>query len=177
MLIPCLVYAPAATLSPVDNTNGPATVAGWRKVEMVRDQGLQQMTSALGHPMNAITQPGCHGCARFAPGRRWHEHIQAARLQPSRRLAYHAHESCGSSWPLLLLADPSREKVKRYLPGSTCYAARQTAQFTPSGLGALIGVCVLQPPQPERDSWELMNMAVSPPGSAAALARPSCTTP
>ena len=38
-------------------------------------------------------------------------------------------------WPLLLLADPSREKVKRYLPGSTCYAARQTAQFTPSGLG------------------------------------------
>ncbi|MDR0214625.1 MAG: GNAT family N-acetyltransferase [Comamonas sp.] len=65
-------------------------------------------------------------------------------------------------WPLLLLADPSREKVKRYLPGSTCYAARQTAQFTPSGLGALIGVCVLQPPQPERDSWELMNMAVSP---------------
>lgn len=65
-------------------------------------------------------------------------------------------------WPLLLLADPSREKVKRYLDGSTCFAARQTAQFTPSGLGALIGVCVLQAQSADTRAWELMNMAVSP---------------
>ena len=64
-------------------------------------------------------------------------------------------------WHLLLLADPSRERVKRYLPGSTCFGARQTTQFTPSGLGALIGVCVLIPEGDGLHRWELMNMAVS----------------
>ena len=64
-------------------------------------------------------------------------------------------------WHLLLLADPSRERVKRYLPGSTCFGARQTTQFTPSGLGALIGVCVLVPEGDGLHRWELMNMAVS----------------
>lgn len=64
-------------------------------------------------------------------------------------------------WHLLLLADPSRERVKRYLPGSTCFAARQTAHFTPSGLGTLIGVCVLTPEDDGRRKWELMNMAVA----------------
>ncbi|CAM4352357.1 GNAT family N-acetyltransferase [Comamonas aquatilis] len=63
-------------------------------------------------------------------------------------------------WSLLLLADPSREKVKRYLRGSTCFAARQTAHFTPSGLGMLVGVAVLVPAQAPQ-SWELMNIAVS----------------
>ncbi|RDI13024.1 GNAT family N-acetyltransferase [Comamonas sp. AG1104] len=64
-------------------------------------------------------------------------------------------------WHLLLLADPSRERIKRYLPGSTCFGARQTTQFTPSGLGALIGVCVLVPEGDGLHRWELMNMAVS----------------
>ena len=64
-------------------------------------------------------------------------------------------------WHLLLLADPSRERVKRYLPGSTCFGARQTDQFTPSGLGALIGVCVLVPEGDGLQRWEVMNMAVS----------------
>lgn len=64
-------------------------------------------------------------------------------------------------WSLLLLADPSREKVKRYLRGSTCFAARQTAHFTPSGLGTLVGVAVLVPGA-EAQSWELMNIAVAP---------------
>ena len=64
-------------------------------------------------------------------------------------------------WHLLLLADPSRERIKRYLPHSTCFAARQTAQFTPSGLGALIGVCVLTPEGDGQHKWELINMAVS----------------
>ena len=64
-------------------------------------------------------------------------------------------------WHLLLLADPSRERVKRYLPGSTCFGARQTTQFTPSGLGVLIGVCVLVPEGDGLHRWELMNMAVS----------------
>ena len=84
--------------------------------------------------------------------------------ESSRPAAWHitSMNPAEAPWPLLLLADPSREKVKRYLPGSTCYAARQTAQFTPSGLGALIGVCVLQPPHGEQAHWELMNMAVSP---------------
>jgi hypothetical protein len=57
-------------------------------------------------------------------------------------------------WPTLARA------VKRYLPGSTCFAARQTTQFTPSGLGALIGVCVLVPEGDGLHRWELMNMAV-----------------
>lgn len=65
-------------------------------------------------------------------------------------------------WPLLLSADPSREKIKRYLPGSTCFAARQTAHFTPSGLGSLVGVCVLVPQGDGKQSWELMNIAVAP---------------
>lgn len=62
-------------------------------------------------------------------------------------------------WPLLLLADPSREKVKRYLGGSTCFAARQSV---PAGLGPMIGVCVLQPLHDAMHTWELMNLAVSP---------------
>src|SRR5256885_5261659 len=31
-------------------------------------------------------------------------------------------------WPLLLSADPSREKVRGYLAGSTCFAARESFQ-------------------------------------------------
>lgn len=82
----------------------------------------------------------------------------------SRPAAWHitSMNPAEAPWPLLLLADPSREKVKRYLQHCTCYAARQTAQFTPSGLGALIGVCALRPPHDEQTNWELMNMAVSP---------------
>ncbi|QXZ09086.1 GNAT family N-acetyltransferase [Comamonas sp. Y33R10-2] len=64
-------------------------------------------------------------------------------------------------WHLLLLADPSRARIKRYLPHSTCFAARHTTQFTPSGLGTLIGVCVLRPKDTEQKQWELMNIAVA----------------
>lgn len=64
-------------------------------------------------------------------------------------------------WPLLLLADPSREKVRRYLPESTCFAARLTEQFTPSGLGTPVGVCVLVPLDDGTQAWELMNIAVA----------------
>ena len=91
--------------------------------------------------------------------------MSTSRLSDSSRpAAWHitSMNPAEAPWPLLLLADPSREKVKRYLPRCVCYAARQTAQFTPSGLGALIGVCALQPPQDEQAQWELMNMAVSP---------------
>ena len=65
-------------------------------------------------------------------------------------------------WPLLLLADPSREKVRRYLSGSTCFAARLSTPQPPSGLGAMIGVCVLLPLHDAQQTWELMNLAVSP---------------
>lgn len=64
-------------------------------------------------------------------------------------------------WSLLLAADPSREKVRRYLSGSTCFAARQTTQIKPSGLGAIIGICVLVPQGDGVQSWELMNIAVA----------------
>ena len=82
----------------------------------------------------------------------------------SRPAAWHitSMNPAEAPWPLLLLADPSREKVRRYLTGSTCFAARQTAQFTPSGLGTLIGVSVLQPKSDGAQTWELMNMAVAP---------------
>jgi hypothetical protein len=59
----CLVYAQAATLWAVNNSEKPATAAGWRKAEMVCDRGLLQMTRALGRPMNAIIQPGSPCCA------------------------------------------------------------------------------------------------------------------
>ncbi|WP_027015656.1 GNAT family N-acetyltransferase [Comamonas composti] len=67
-------------------------------------------------------------------------------------------------WPLLLSADPSREKVRGYLPGSTCFAARYRQAPRPGKLGDILGICVLVPlpgqsgtPRP----WELMNIAVA----------------
>lgn len=57
-------------------------------------------------------------------------------------------------WPLLLDADPSRDKVQGYLPRSTCFAARADAD------GAVLGLCVLLPT--ESSAWELMNIAVAP---------------
>ncbi|WP_280191806.1 GNAT family N-acetyltransferase [Delftia sp. PS-11] len=74
-------------------------------------------------------------------------------------------------WPLLLSADPSREKVRGYLAGSTCFAARESFQREgqpprPGGRGEVLGLCVLvalrasvedgSPP-----AWELMNIAVT----------------
>src|SRR2546427_8807417 len=53
-------------------------------------------------------------------------------------------------WPLLLSADPSREKVRGYLAGSTCFAARESFQREgqpprPGGRGEVLGMCVLVP--------------------------------
>ncbi|MDR3098744.1 MAG: GNAT family N-acetyltransferase, partial [Paraburkholderia sp.] len=53
---------------------------------------------------------------------------------------------------LLLLADPSEEKVRAYLPSSRCFVAFDD--------GAVAGVCVVQ--QKEPGVHELMNIAVAP---------------
>lgn len=75
-------------------------------------------------------------------------------------------------WPLLLSADPSREKVRGYLAGSTCFAARESFQREgqpprPGGRGEVLGMCVLVPLRACGDeasgppAWELMNIAVA----------------
>lgn len=53
---------------------------------------------------------------------------------------------------LLLLADPSEEKVRAYLPASRCFVALNE--------GAVAGVCVVQ--QQQAGIHELMNIAVAP---------------
>lgn len=75
-------------------------------------------------------------------------------------------------WPLLLSADPSREKVRGYLAGSTCFAARESFQREgqpprPGGRGEVLGMCVLVPLPADGDApgtaaaWEVMNIAVA----------------
>ncbi len=53
---------------------------------------------------------------------------------------------------LLLLADPSERKVRAYLPGARCFAARMD--------GAIAGICAVMPLA--QGSHELMNIAVDP---------------
>lgn len=53
---------------------------------------------------------------------------------------------------LLLLADPSEDRVLSYLPKSRCFVA--------SSDGAIVGACVVQPL--EQGTYELMNIAVRP---------------
>ncbi len=53
---------------------------------------------------------------------------------------------------LLLLADPSKEKVRAYLPSSKCFVA--------SNNGTVVGACVVQPR--ETGVQELMSIAVHP---------------
>ena len=53
---------------------------------------------------------------------------------------------------LLLLADPSEDKIRSYLSGSKCFAA---------SIGAVeVGACVVQ--QRGTDTYELMSIAVHP---------------
>ena len=53
---------------------------------------------------------------------------------------------------LLLLADPSEEKVRSYLPKSQCFVA--------SDDGIIVGACVVQPIS--AGGYELMNIAIQP---------------
>lgn len=53
---------------------------------------------------------------------------------------------------LLLLADPSEDKVRAYLPGSICLAA--------SLGGIVVGICVVR--RCDSGVYELMNIAVRP---------------
>ncbi|QBR02410.1 N-acetyltransferase [Paraburkholderia pallida] len=53
---------------------------------------------------------------------------------------------------LLLLADPSEEKVRAYLPASRCFVVLND--------GVVVGVCAVQ--QKEAGVHELMNIAVRP---------------
>jgi ribosomal protein S18 acetylase RimI-like enzyme len=53
---------------------------------------------------------------------------------------------------LLLLADPSREKILGYLPRSRCFVVRDG--------GAVVGACLVTPIGPR--AHELMNIAVAP---------------
>ncbi len=53
---------------------------------------------------------------------------------------------------LLLLADPSEEKVRSYLPGSKCFVATKN--------GTVVGAAVVQPR--EAGAQELMSIAVHP---------------
>jgi len=53
---------------------------------------------------------------------------------------------------LLLLADPSKEKVRSYLSNSRCFVASRE--------GAIVGVCAVQPREAGR--YELMSIAVRP---------------
>lgn len=55
-------------------------------------------------------------------------------------------------WDLLLLADPDKAAINRYLETSDCYEARDEA--------VLVGVAVLRKVNPK--VFELMNIAVSP---------------
>lgn len=53
---------------------------------------------------------------------------------------------------LLLLADPSEDKIRAYLPRSTCFVA--------SNEGVIVGACVVQPLG--AGAHELMSIAVQP---------------
>jgi ribosomal protein S18 acetylase RimI-like enzyme len=53
---------------------------------------------------------------------------------------------------LLLLADPSEDKIRSYLPGSKCFVA--------SNGTVVVGACVVQPR--DTDAYELMSIAVDP---------------
>ncbi|MBA4385272.1 MAG: GNAT family N-acetyltransferase [Anaerolinea sp.] len=53
---------------------------------------------------------------------------------------------------LLLLADPSEDKIRSYLPGSKCFVALSGAD--------VVGACVVQPRG--KDTYELMSIAVQP---------------
>jgi GNAT superfamily N-acetyltransferase len=53
---------------------------------------------------------------------------------------------------LLLLADPSEDRVRSYLPGSKCFVA--------SSSGIVVGACVVQPLG--AGAYELMSIAVQP---------------
>jgi len=53
---------------------------------------------------------------------------------------------------LLLLADPSEEKIRSYLPESKCFVA--------SSKGAVVGACVVRPRGP--GAHELMNISIQP---------------
>ncbi|MDR1063193.1 MAG: GNAT family N-acetyltransferase [Azoarcus sp.] len=53
---------------------------------------------------------------------------------------------------LLLLADPSDEKIRSYLPRSRCFVASKN--------GEIVGVCAIQPSG--AGTYELMNIAVHP---------------
>lgn len=53
---------------------------------------------------------------------------------------------------LLLLADPSEDKIRSTLSGSKCFVATIGA--------AVVGACVVQPLSP--DTYELMSIAVHP---------------
>ena len=53
---------------------------------------------------------------------------------------------------ILLLADPSEDKIRSYLSGSKCFVA---------SIGeVVVGACVIQPLSP--DTYELMSIAVHP---------------
>lgn len=53
---------------------------------------------------------------------------------------------------LLLLADPSEDKVRSYLPGSKCFVA--------SSSGAVVGACVVRPRG--GGAHEIMSIAIQP---------------
>jgi len=53
---------------------------------------------------------------------------------------------------LLLLADPSEDKIRSYLPGSRCFVASRDA--------VVVGACVVQPRG--TNTYELMSIAVDP---------------
>jgi ribosomal protein S18 acetylase RimI-like enzyme len=53
---------------------------------------------------------------------------------------------------LLLLADPSEDKIRSYLPGSRCFIASRD--------GVVVGACVVRPRG--TGAQELMNIAVHP---------------
>lgn len=53
---------------------------------------------------------------------------------------------------LLLLADPSEDKIRSYLSGSKCFVASVGA--------VMVGACVVQPLN--QDTYELMSIAVDP---------------
>lgn len=64
------------------------------------------------------------------------------------------HEVAASAAPmeLLLLADPSEDRIRSSLSGSKCFVA--------SCDGILVGACVVQPCGAE--DYELMSIAVRP---------------
>ena len=51
-------------------------------------------------------------------------------------------------WHLLLAADPSRERVQRYLRACTGFGARETTPGSPEGRGAILGICLLRGGKP-----------------------------